>query len=96
MPGLKFLAMTALFVSMNARSSVQSVLSVFTQRDALGESMNGPRRTFDEKLKAISGTLTVLIGLLALVPQFSKHISEAVDAFIKLPPIVWYLLRYSC
>jgi len=53
--------------------------------------MNGPRRTFDERLKAISGTLGVLIGLLALVPQFSKNISDAVDAFIKLPPIVWYL-----
>jgi hypothetical protein len=54
--------------------------------------MNGPKRTFDERLKAISGTLTVLIGLLALVPKFSKNISEAVDAFIKLPAIVWYLV----
>src|SRR5918996_92071 len=53
--------------------------------------MNGPRRTFDEKLKAISGTLEVLIGLLALAPQVSKNISEAVDAFIQLPPITWYL-----
>jgi len=54
--------------------------------------MNEPRRTFDERLKAISGTLGVLIGLLALVPQFSKHISEAVDAVIKLPQVVWYLV----
>jgi Novel STAND NTPase 1 len=54
--------------------------------------MNEPRRTFDERLKAISGTLGVLIGLLALVPQFSKNISEAVDAVIKLPQIVWYLV----
>jgi hypothetical protein len=52
--------------------------------------MNGPRRTFDEWLKAISGTLGVLGGLLALVPQFSKNISDALDAVIKLPPTVWY------
>jgi hypothetical protein len=27
-----------------------------------------------------------------LVPQFSKNIVEAVDTFIKLPPIIWYLI----
>jgi hypothetical protein len=53
--------------------------------------MNGPRRTLEERLKAISGTLGILIALLALVPQFSKNISDTVDAFINLPPIAWYL-----
>lgn len=37
MPGLEFLAKTALSVSMNAAISVPRALSVFSQRDALGE-----------------------------------------------------------
>ncbi len=53
--------------------------------------MNEPRHTFVEWLEAISGMLGVLIGLLGLAPKFNKSISEAVDAVITLPQIVWYL-----
>src|SRR4051794_36489961 len=51
--------------------------------------MSEPQRSFDEKLKAVSGALSMLIGLLALVPQVSKNLSEAIEAVIKLPPLLW-------
>jgi hypothetical protein len=48
-----------------------------------------PKRSFDEKLKVVSGVLSILIGLLALVPQVGENLSKAIEAFVKLPPFVW-------
>jgi hypothetical protein len=48
-----------------------------------------PKRSFDEKLKAISGVLCILIGLLVLVPPVGENLSKALETFVKLPPFVW-------
>jgi hypothetical protein len=54
--------------------------------------MSEPQRSFNEKLKAASGALSMLVGLLALVPQLSKNLGEALEALVKLPPPVWLLV----
>jgi carbamoylphosphate synthase large subunit len=42
--------------------------------------MNEPKRTFDEKVKAIGGAFAALTGILAVIAQFNETLKKAVDS----------------
>ena len=70
-----------------------SILKEFT--NVSGGGMNGPKRTLDEKLKTIIGTLTTISGLisalLALVPQFQASLN-AFRVLSGVSPHAWWLI----
>ena len=51
--------------------------------------MNEPKRSFDEKAKAIAGMLAVISGVVTTATQFSKDIREFLGLIPELGPI-WY------
>jgi hypothetical protein len=58
-------------------------------------TMHEPKRTVDEKIKAISGGLIALTGILAAITQFNDTLKKAVDSLgpvADLPLIVWVLI----
>jgi hypothetical protein len=56
--------------------------------------MNEPKRTFDEKAKAISGGLSALTGILTALTQFNDTLKKLVDplgSLAQLPASFWFL-----
>ena len=57
--------------------------------------MNEPKRTFDEKVKAIGGAFAALTGILTFIAQFNETLKKAVDSLgplAELPLIVCLLV----
>jgi hypothetical protein len=57
--------------------------------------MNRPERTFDEIVRAISGALIMITGILTAIAQFNDTLKKAVDSLgplAELPIIVWLLV----
>jgi hypothetical protein len=57
--------------------------------------MNEPKRTFEEKAKAISGGVAALAGILAAVSQYNASLKALVDSLgpiAQFPAIVWFLI----
>src|SRR5919198_1614027 len=54
--------------------------------------MDEPKRTFDEKVKAISGGVTALTGIFAALTQYNETLKKVIDSLgpiAELPPSVW-------
>jgi len=54
--------------------------------------MSGPKRSFDEKAKAISGTLLIVTGVFAAITQLSDQLREFFLLIPKLGPTLYPVL----